>query len=375
MKNAMLALVSFAMLFLAVSCSVAQSAKNKTQGEISRKTNKKIEEVFRGNPNEEKPASDNGQVTAEKPPQKAQRKKSEFVPGEQIIFVDSQKVEQLGEFPSKWDLERGTVEMMKFEDRDVIGFTSGATIFPLMDEKSYLPDEFTIEFDCYFHDYGNEGYYLNFDSRECNFRVHSDGIKTSELYRAEVESRRGWKHVEVSFNKRSLKIYFEGERLVNIPNVKVKPTNVKFKALSHGARLGKYAMVKNIRIAEGGVPLYDRLVTDGKFVTRNIHFEYNQATLKSESWAVVGQVAYMLEKHPEVKLRIDGHTDSDGTAAYNLELSQRRADAVKNALVQEGVDSGRLTTMGYGETMPIESNETETGKAMNRRVEFLLIEN
>lgn len=355
------------------SCSVAQSAKNKTQREISKKTNQKIEDIFN---KKEKENEGNKEVEGETAdPQEAntKRKVSEFVPGEEIIFVDSQKIERLGEFPSKWDLDRGTVEIMEFNGDKVIGFVTKGKIFPLMENEDYLPSEFTVEFDCYFHNYGNEGYYLKFDSRECDIRINREGVKKEDYYRTKIDSESGWRHLEVSFNNRSIKVYYEGERLLNIPNVKIAPKNLNLEVLSFGASKNKYAMVKNIRVAKGGVPLYDRLITDGKFVSRHIYFEHNNAAIKSESLQVIERVAYMLEKYPDVNLKIEGHTDSDGAENYNLELSQKRAESVKSTLVSLGVSSSRLSTMGHGENKPVANNSTSEGKAMNRRVEFVHI--
>ena len=100
-----------------------------------------------------------------------------------------------------------------------------------------------------------------------------------------------------------------------------------------------------------------------------IQFDYNSARLKPESREVLELVANVLRSDPELKVIIEGHTDSKGTESYNLELSERRAEAVKEALGELGIDPARLKTRGYGERRPLASNETAEGRALNRRVE------
>ena len=81
----------------------------------------------------------------------------------------------------------------------------------------------------------------------------------------------------------------------------------------------------------------------------------------------------MMKEHEDLKLSIEGHTDSDGEKARNQELSEKRAAAVKDALVERGIESSRLKTKGYGESKPVDSNSTPEGKANNRSVEFIKI--
>ncbi len=383
MKQFTVLLALFSFLFIYGSCQVVNSAQNKTNREISKKTNKKIEDIFNKDDNKKSPDgngdnksdSDNDPNNSDINSNPTQtRNASDFIPGEKIIFIDTLKRELLGEFPSKWDLRTGNIEVMKFEGKNVIGYASGGEIFPLIDKKEYLPEQFTIEFDCYFHNYGNEAYSVNFDKSRESFTVRSDGIYGQSITRAKEKYSIGWRHIAVSFNKRSLKIYYNGERLHNKPNIKDIPNSLSIKALTGGASKGKYAMIKNIRIAEGGVPLYDRLITEGKFVTNDIHFEYNKAELKSESWRTIINVADMMKLHTDVNLRIEGHTDGDGSGAYNLDLSQKRASAVLSALIKEGIPANRLSAKGIGENSPIAPNNTAEGKAMNRRVEFILID-
>lgn len=109
----------------------------------------------------------------------------------------------------------------------------------------------------------------------------------------------------------------------------------------------------------------------GKVTLYGIQFDFNQSTIKPESEAVLKEVGSLLQKQPYLKLMIQGHTDNVGKPAYNLELSKKRAESVKIYLVEKfKVDGARLTTEGFGDTKPIAKNDTEQGRAQNRRVEL-----
>jgi outer membrane protein OmpA-like peptidoglycan-associated protein len=102
-----------------------------------------------------------------------------------------------------------------------------------------------------------------------------------------------------------------------------------------------------------------------------IYFDFNSATIKPDSETVLKQISDILHKNPSWKLSVSGHTDNIGDAAFNQGLSERRAAAVKNALVTRyGISADRLTTKGYGASRPIETNSTLEGRARNRRVEL-----
>ncbi|MBM3178596.1 MAG: OmpA family protein [Bacteroidetes bacterium] len=103
---------------------------------------------------------------------------------------------------------------------------------------------------------------------------------------------------------------------------------------------------------------------------KNIYFDYDRTTLKKESSVELGKVVSFLKENPSVRIEIQGHTDSQGSDQYNLTLSQGRSQSVVDYLVGQGVDRNRLAAKGFGETKPIESNDTEVGRAANRRVEF-----
>lgn len=111
-------------------------------------------------------------------------------------------------------------------------------------------------------------------------------------------------------------------------------------------------------------------------ILRNIYFDYDKATFRTESYTELNKLLAMLRQNPSVKVEISGHTDNWGHWRYNRELSQRRAEAVKDFLTGKGVDPRRIRAVGYGESRPIASNDDEKdGRELNRRVEFVVLQN
>jgi OOP family OmpA-OmpF porin len=113
----------------------------------------------------------------------------------------------------------------------------------------------------------------------------------------------------------------------------------------------------------------------GSITLEGVTFDYNSANLQASSLSVLDDVADGLKKHPRLKVELQGHTDSKGPDAYNLTLSQKRADAVRSYLLKDGVPATQLTAKGYGEGQPIADNNTEAGRAQNRRVVMFVIDN
>ena len=323
--------------------------------------------------------------------------KYDFVPGTEIIFEDNLEGEQNGEFPSKWDLVQGNFEIASFDGSNVIyhmkcNMNGGGGIVPMLKnaKEDYLPEEFTIEFDAYFTE-NHGGYYeICFGDYKNQQKLDKEFILANKWIRIYKNSVSGknfetnfypgyksgmydktpkWRHVAISFNKRALKVYLDDARVLNIPNLGYNPT---------GFSLGKQSVegkdpgyTKNFRIAKGAVPLYDKFLTDGKFVTTGIKFDVNKATIKPESIGTINYVVKMMTDHPELKFSVEGHTDSDGETAANQKLSEARSKSVLEAMVKLGISADRLTSKGHGESKPMAGNDTAEGKAQNRRVEFV----
>lgn len=370
----------------------------------STKTNKnskpKTEAKTETTPKETKPSNT---TSEDKTPPTNQDKPSliwakyDFVPGTEIIFEDNQEGEQNGEFPSKWDLVQGNFENANFDGSNVIyhikcNMNGGGGIIPMMKncKEDYLPEEFTIEFDAYFNeDHG--GYYtiyfLDYKNQKGLEKTIPQNKKWIRIYKNSVNGESieqnyypgyksgmfdktpKWRHVAISFNKRALKVYLDDARVLNIPNLGYNPTGFSIGKQTVDGKDPGYT--KNFRIAKGAVPLYDKLLTDGKFVTTGIKFDVNKASIKPESMGTINYLVKMMQEHPELKFSVEGHTDSDGDAAANLKLSEARAKAVMDKLIELGISKDRLTSKGLGETKPMVTNDTSENKAQNRRVEFV----
>jgi OOP family OmpA-OmpF porin len=117
------------------------------------------------------------------------------------------------------------------------------------------------------------------------------------------------------------------------------------------------------------------VVTDCEVkITQQIHFEFNKAKIRPESFPVLDAVADVLAKAPDIRIEVQGHTDNKGNAAYNKGLSEKRSASVKQYLVAHGIEPGRLTSHGYGFDRPLVPNDTDQNRALNRRVQFVRTE-
>ena len=317
--------------------------------------------------------------------------KSDFVAGDEIIFDDPMDNEQIGEFPSQWELIDGVAEVVSINGKKAMLISEwGTKVCPLMKEPlNYLGDVFTVEYDLMFP--VKEGDYTWLLTKFMKADNKSEEDEMMYFERAAYDGRddvhwywetsRGdsngeydialpaneWNHVAISFNKRAWKVYFNGIRVANVPNVLAPPGWLLFQ-LTNG---NGDTYITNLRIAKGAVPLYDRMMSDGKFVTYGITFDVGKATIKPESMGEINRIVQLMNENPTLKFSVEGHTDSTGNAASNQTLSEQRSQAIVDKLVELGIAKDRLTAVGKGQNSPIADNTTDEGRAKNRRVEFV----
>ena len=387
------------------------AVSNKVDSKVNEETNKAMDDVLDGNKSSKKSKnskSDDADADAEDDTPVAQNQKSDFVRGSVILFEDDFSNEQMGEFPSKWDISDGSLEVASVNGKKYAhSNSSGTTVFsPLMQNmKSYLPDVFTLEWEEFmckpgdiqqmdWHIYfyqgddeianiykmfrpGNPDVYGNYSFKKGS---GASGEVTGDLEWGDLEKcvKLGqWNHFAISFNKRAFKYYINGQRVINLPNV-AAPSRFEF----HVQDGYPYRGVGHVILAKGAADLYQRQTTDlsavekaiaetGKFVTNNILFETGKATLKPESMAEIQKVADYMKKNASVRFEVQGHTDNQGSDAVNDPLSQQRAEAVVKALEGLGCDPFNMRAVGKGSHEPVADNKTEAGRAQNRRVVFV----
>jgi outer membrane protein OmpA-like peptidoglycan-associated protein len=114
-------------------------------------------------------------------------------------------------------------------------------------------------------------------------------------------------------------------------------------------------------------------VTKRKLILRGVNFDFDKSNIRPDARPILDEAIRVLKAEPDIRVRIEGHTDSIGTEQYNLRLSQRRADAVRQYLINGGIAASRLEAVGKGESNPVASNDTADGRAQNRRAELIVL--
>ena len=391
---------------------LGERAKQAVENNVGNKIEKGVNDLLDGKKKDKKDKkADEDEIApavGEEAPQAATS--TDFKRGEVILFEDDFTAETVGEFPSKWDLLDGGAEIKTLGGIKAVEITNNGVITPLIKEQgAYLPEEFTIEYDFYYWDTKDDvglndlklcladntdrsewsGYYGDgcafclvhgvCDTWDHHANYNNDsGSKDTRTVDFSYQFKQGWHHVALSFNKRALKVYFDGNRVINLPKVK-QPTWMSFQVPFDYSNL---TCSRNVVIAKGAVELYDRneqsmtavekaIAETGKFVTNNILFETGKATLKPESMEEIEKVADYMKKNPNARFEVQGHTDNQGSDKVNDPLSQQRAEAVVKALEEKGVDPFNLRAVGKGAHEPVADNKTDEGRAKNRRVEFI----
>ncbi|WP_460219833.1 OmpA family protein [Psychroserpens sp. MEBiC05023] len=329
--------------------------------------------------------------------------KFDFVPGDKIIFFDDFSQDFIGDFPSKWNTN-GSGETVKIKNENWLELKSGYGLFFIPDIEQ-LPEDYTIEFDILtsgitdktsstarLHIYlsdnlkfnkGTEhhvmsslpfGQYAAFDIRNQNFFNRNGGDVNSTVKSDIRDDVLNQPHIAIAVTKKRFRLWVNQTKYVDIPRFIEVPNvlnHIKFH-INNFKDGEERIFIKNLKVAEGGVDLRRKLISEGKISTNGILFNSGSSTIQSQSYGIIRQISQVLQQDNSITLKIVGHTDADGSDDTNMKLSKTRAKAVKQALIEVyKIDANRLLSDGKGESEPIGDNTSPEGKAQNRRVEFI----
>jgi OmpA-OmpF porin, OOP family len=227
---------------------------------------------------------------------------------------------------------------------------------------------------------GNGGASFSFNTTYVHYRnwmnAEYSGIDNN-IYTDIIEKKNGSPvRISVMVQKQRVRVWLDEKKIIDIP--RLLPAGLTYDRLrffewgEESEDIKFY--IKNFRVAAGVPDMRSKLITEGKLVTHGIYFDSGSDRIKAESYGTLKEIANVLKENAGVRVKIIGHTDSDGTDVLNLELSRKRSLSVKNTLSSEfGIDASRMDTDGKGESQPMDKNDTSEGKANNRRVEFIKI--
>lgn len=392
-------------------------------GKVDKEMDKKLDEL-EGKPAANSQSVANNNQSSSNPHEDLEKKepvqgysKFDFVPGDKILYAEDFSQDAIGELPLTWN-SSGKGEVMTLSNQQGQWLRIFQNNTYLTGNKTALGENYTIEFDLmFFFDPKVKGYILpgwsfglfasgdkeTTDNSFLSERKRSDtnsteikfGFSNSDLSEVESKKENGTTfksdimaigppmanfnkvvHYSVQVQKSRLRVWINAQKIFDIPraiNTDSKLNAIFFKMNSCNYKDDEIGLfLSNIKVATGLPDARHKLIEEGKFSTTGILFDVNAATIRPESSGTLKEIADALKSNQGIKIKIIGHTDSDGSDAANLDLSKKRAEAVKQALMNDyGIDASAMETDGKGELQPVADNKTREGKAQNRRVEFV----
>lgn len=300
----------------------------------------------------------------------------DFVPGSTVWKATDFSAEPVGRFPGKQvEFVSGNMQTVELNGEKAIEVSGSSRLkLPL---PRVLPRGFTLEFmvhipapnfitSVFFSPmttavarYPND--YVQIYNRP---GIYRQGREVSNLLMQGLPDR--WAAVKLQVDDTYAILYVDSERAAQVPTVNFARSNSIEIRAEGNQRLKTY--LKDFVVAVGVDKMYDVLMKTGTFTTRGILFDVNSDRIRPESTPALSEILTTLNQHGDLRIVIEGHTDSTGDDAQNLALSERRARAVVAHLTQQGIAGARLSAEGKGETTPAADNATAEGRQQNRRV-------
>ncbi len=323
--------------------------------------------------------------------------KYDFIPGDQILFFEDFSQDNIGDLPVLW-ASNGSGEVKTLNIAEGKWFhMNGEDATYCYTKAMKFPADFIMEFDFIPDADYADGTILTFyqetENKELNdqlypgvrglhivmgseiwetkgYDIDNDDWLVGQGTKATVENEKV-NHIIIWVQNRRVRIYHKGEKAVDMGTNIFAGTEFNRFRFSGWDRTS-LPYISNIKITTASPDTRSKLITEGKLVTYGIYFDSGKDIVKPESYGTINEIASVLKENSEVRVKITGHTDSDGDDAMNLDLSKRRAENVKQYLVNAfQINTDRIESDGKGEIEPMVSNSSPGNKAKNRRVEFI----
>lgn len=328
---------------------------------------------------------------------------SSFFPNGQILFSDNFSSDAMGDFPANWETNSGG-EIISINKQKVFKLNPNGTYVA---KHGILPENYALEFDLITEnlDYkglsgsnfglifsnetslnkpangGKFGFSLWKGSTICNqINVLNWGKNNTKIdnnipFKIQ-EKLNGKMHFTIVVNKNRIRVFIDDEKAIDLPSFLNNNYGnyIQFYLKGTDPKQNHIVAISNLIITEEGDDIRSKIIKGG-FATNQIQFDSGSDKLKKESFEILQKIGKVLQEDESLRIKIIGHTDSDGDEAKNMTLSRARALAVMNYFINDmGIDMKRLQSQGKGENEPIATNATSDGKAQNRRVEFKAIQ-
>jgi len=337
-------------------------------------------------------------------------KTKDFISGNKVLFLEHFQNDAMGDFPVTWNTN-SSGEIVTFDGNNTRWLQLGNKGQFTPDGITNIPENSTFEFDLYVTDnysFYSSGFWVNFveikDRRKDftkwkRFSNGTDGVRLW-LHPVAADNKRGRTeiktyvnnsliienkkeideftknknsvHISIWRQKTRIRVYIDDEKIWDLPRAF---DNANYNSIVFGSGDGKdqaYFYLSNLRLATAGKDTRHAILETGKFETNEILFDTNKSSIQVSSFSILNELGKVLQENPNLKLKIIGHTDSDGTVSSNQILSENRAKSVKQYFnTHFSIDQIRIKTEGKGESNPVDTNTTQKGKANNRRVEFI----
>lgn len=397
---------------------VKNKVQNRADQRVDKEIDRKLDEIEGKNsaaPSSEESISTSPAGSKAEEPGLKSFTKYDFIPGEQVLYYDNFEGEAIAELPTGWNTS-GTGEVTTLDKYPGNWLRLHKPFIYLSRNQKEFGENYTLEFDLILQLKNNGWMFPEFifgvlatgqESTTGNnflrdWKRNAAAIVTlmpNEYSGSKVrlnsyfENKADFKsdnksfeslnkyygtpvHVAVQVQKERFRLWVNEEKLFDVPKgvpAGVVMNQLMFEISHTNYKEEQYGIfISNIKVATGRPDSRHKLIEEGKFSTTGILFDFQSAVIRPESYAVIKDIAGVLKDNASVKVKVLGHTSNDGDDNANLELSRKRAAAVREMLVNEfSIEASRIETEGKGESQPVADNKTREGKALNRRVEFI----